>query len=377
VALITGITGQDGSYLAEMLLAKGYAVHGLVRRASMFNRSRIEHLRAQREGVQSEGPGSRVSGAAKRARDAEPRTPGAKSQAPDPAAPGSLTLHYGDLSDLTSLRRLLKRIKPQEVYHLAGQSHVGLSFEIPEVTCEENGMAALGLLEALRELDYPARFYHAASSEIFGAPAVAPQTETTAFNPVSPYGCAKAFAVHLCHVYRNAYGLFACSGISYNHESPRRGENFVTRKITLAAARIKAGLQGALHLGNLEARRDWGYAPEYVEAMWRMLQQEKPRDYVLATGQACSIREFAIAAFDELGIRLEFESAGLGEFARRKDTDEVVLTVDPKYFRPAEPAELVGDATLARKELGWSAQTVGTAVARIMARADFAAVGDL
>ncbi len=370
VALITGITGQDGSYLTELLLAKGYAVHGLVRRASMFNRSRIEHLRAQREGALSEGPGSGFSGLGK-------RTPDAKSQTRDPAASASLTLHYGDLSDLTSLRRLLKQIKPQEVYHLAGQSHVGLSFEIPEVTCEENGMAALGLLEALRDLDLPVRFYHAASSEIFGAPARAPQTEATAFNPVSPYGCAKAFAVHLCHVYRKAYGLFACSGISYNHESPRRGENFVTRKITLGAARIKAGLQRALHLGNLEARRDWGYAPEYVEAMWRMLQQEKPRDYVLATGQACSIREFAIAAFDELGIRLEFESAGLGEFARRKDTDEVVLTVDPRYFRPAEPSELVGDATLARKELGWSAQTAGTDVARIMARADFEAVGDL
>jgi len=355
-ALVTGITGQDGSYLAEHLLAQGYAVHGLVRRASMFNRSRIEHLRAKGEEQRAKG-------------SSDP-----KSQIPDPAAPASLTLHYGDLNDLTSLRRMLKQIKPAEVYHLAGQSHVGLSFEIPEVTCMENGMATLGLLEALRDLDYPVRFYHAASSEIFGAPTVTPQNEDTAFNPVNPYGCAKAFAAHLCHVYRSAYGMFACSGIAYNHESPRRGENFVTRKITLGAARIKAGLQNSLQLGNLEAKRDWGYAPEYVVAMWRMLQADKPRDYVLATGRACSIREFAIAAFDELGIRLEFESTGLAEFARRKDTDEVVLTVDARYFRPAEPAELVGDASRAKKELDWSAQTVGTAVARAMARADLAAL---
>lgn len=393
-ALITGITGQDGSYLAELLLSKGYAVHGLVRRASMFNRSRIEHLRAVPAAKLLDGSYSLLGNSGRKSSDGSDSlvgetgkklSDGGSSLSGESSRPitdnfqpitasASLTLHYGDLSDLTSLRRLLKQIKPDEVYHLAGQSHVGLSFEIPEVTCEENGMATLGLLEALRDLDHPVRFYHAASSEIFGAPAAAPQNESTAFNPVSPYGCAKAFAVHLCHVYRNAYGLFACSGIAYNHESPRRGENFVTRKITLGAARIKAGLQGALHLGNLDSKRDWGYAPEYVEAMWRMLQQEKPRDYVLATGKACSIREFAIAAFDELGIRLEFESTGLGEFARRKDTDEVVLTVDPKYFRPAEPTELVGDASLARKELGWSARTAGTDVARIMARADYAAL---
>ncbi|HVZ63789.1 MAG TPA: GDP-mannose 4,6-dehydratase [Lacunisphaera sp.] len=382
-ALITGITGQDGSYLAELLLSKGYAVHGLVRRASMFNRSRIEHLRAKREELKAEVPAPAFRDEVSREKAGrilggqQAATVPSPSRLPPPtSASASLTLHYGDLSDLTSLRRLLKQIKPDEVYHLAGQSHIGLSFEIPEVTCEENGMATLGLLEALHDLDHPVRFYHAASSEIFGAPASAPQNETTPFNPVNPYGCAKAFAVHLCHVYRNAYGLFACSGLSYNHESPRRGENFVTRKITLGAARIKAGLQGALHLGNLEAKRDWGYAPEYVEAMWRMLQQDKPRDYVLATGKACSIREFAIAAFDELGIRLEFESTGLGEFARRKDTDEVVLTVDPKYFRPAEPSELVGDASLARKELGWAPKTAGTDVARIMARADFAALAE-
>ena len=335
-ALITGITGQDGSYLAEHLLAQGYTVHGLVRRASMFNRSRIDHLRK--------------------------------------AQPDRLVLHYGDLNDLTSLRRLLRKISPREVYHLAGQSHIGLSFEIPEVTCQENGMATLGLLEALRDLDYPVRFYHAGSSEMFGAPPAAPQTEATPFNPVNPYGCAKAFATQLCRVYRSAYGVFACSGIAYNHESPRRGENFVTRKITLGAARIKAGLQTVLHLGNLEARRDWGYAPEYVVAMWQMLQADKPQDCILATGRACSVREFAAAAFAELGFAVEFESTGVAEFGRRKDTGEVVLRVDPHYFRPLESSELVGDATLARKSLGWAPQITGTEVARRMAREDFAAL---
>jgi len=341
-ALITGITGQDGSYLTEHLLAQGYTVHGLVRRASMFNRSRIEHLRVGSSKLEAQS--------------------------------SKLVLHYGDLNDLTSLRRMLRQIKPREVYHLAGQSHVGLSFEIPEVTCMENGMATLGLLEALRDLDYPVRFYLAASSEIFGAPATSPQTEETAFNPVNPYGCAKAFAAQLCRVYRSAYGVFACSGIAYNHESPRRGENFVTRKITLGAARIKAGQQDMLHLGNLDAKRDWGYAPEYVVAMWQALQAEKPQDYILATGRVCSIREFAIAAFDELGIKLEFESTGIAEFARRKDSDEVVLKVDPRYFRPAESFHLVGDASLAKKVLGWAPTIVGTEVARRMARADWDAL---
>lgn len=338
-ALITGITGQDGSYLTEHLLANGYTVHGLVRRASMFNRSRIDHLRT------------------------------------GPDAPADrLVLHYGDLIDLTSVRRLLKKISPREVYHLAGQSHVGLSFEIPEVTCQENGMATLGLLEAMRDLDYPVRFYHAASSEMFGSPQSSPQTEETPFHPVNPYGCAKAFATQLCRVYRDSYGLFACSGIAYNHESPRRGENFATRKITLAAARIKAGRQAVLHLGNLEAQRDWGYAPEYVTAMWRMLQAEKPRDCVLATGRSCSIREFATAAFREVGLELKFEGRGADEVGRRTDTGATVITVDPRYYRPVESSHLVGDAAFARQTLGWTPQTVGAAVARLMARADWAAL---
>ncbi len=336
-ALILGITGQDGSYLAEHLLAEGYAVHGLVRRASMFNRSRIEHLRT--------APGQ-----------------------------GKLTLHYSDLTDATSLRRILTKEKPQEIYHLAGQSHVGLSFEIPEVTCQENATATLALLEILRDLGYPVKFYHAASSEVFGAPGATPQNEATPFNPVNPYGCAKAFAAQLCRVYRSAYGLFACNGIAYNHESPRRGENFVTRKITLGAARIKAGRQTEILLGNLDAQRDWGWAPEYITAMRLMLQAKAAGDYVLATGRACSVREFASAAFAELGLELMFEGQGTAETARRKDTGVVVLRIDPKFYRPVESATLVGDALLAKSRLGWSAKTVGPDVARLMARADFAAL---
>jgi len=336
-ALILGITGQDGSYLAEQLLAEGWAVHGLVRRASMFNRSRIEHLRT----------------------------------AP---APGTLTLHYGDLTDVTSLRRILQQEKPQEIYHLAGQSHVGLSFEIPEVTCQENGTATLNLLEILRDLDYPVKLFHAASSEIFGTPATAPQNESTACQPVNPYGCAKAFAAQLGRVYRQAYGLFVCNGIAYNHESPRRGENFVTRKITLGAARIKAGRQAEIALGNLDARRDWGWAPEYVAAMRLMLQAPAADDYILATGRACSVREFATAAFAELGLELAFEGQGPTELARRKDTGAVVLRIEPKFFRPVESTTLVGDATRAKTRLGWIPRTAGAEVARAMARADYAAL---
>ncbi|MBL9216246.1 MAG: GDP-mannose 4,6-dehydratase [Opitutaceae bacterium] len=333
-ALIIGITGQDGSYLAELLLAEGYRVHGLVRRASMFNRARIDPLRA--------------------------------------GAPGEerLVLHYGDLNDRTSLRRMLRKVAPDEIYHLAGQSHVGLSFEIPEVTCEDNAMATLGLLEVVRDLDRPVRFYHASSSEIFGVPKAGPQTAATPVEPVNPYGCAKAFATQLCRVYRQAYGLFACSGIAYNHESPRRGENFVTRKISLSAARIRAGRQEELHLGNLDARRDWGYAPEYVQAMWRMLQAGQADDFVLATGRTCTVREFAQAAFAELGLELVFEGSGVAEVGRRTDNGRVVLRVDPRYFRPAESSALVGDPAAARERLGWAPRTVGADVARLMARAD-------
>lgn len=301
VAFITGITGQDGSYLAELLVEKGYEVHGLVRRASMFNRSRIEGLRAEQSGKN-----------------------------------GRLSLHYGELNDPTSLRRLLRKIEPREVYHLAGQSHVGLSFEIPEVTCHENAMATVSLLESIRDLDYRVRFYHAASSEVFGRPPSAPQNEETPFNPVNPYGCAKAFATQMCNVYRQAHGLFICSGIAYNHESPRRGENFVTRKITMAAARIKAGLQKELTLGSLEGRRDWGYAKEYVEAMWLMLQQDAPGVYVLATNETHSVKEFCQEAFRLLDLDWE-------QHVRH----------DQRYERPAEVNLLIGDPTKARDQLGW------------------------
>jgi GDPmannose 4,6-dehydratase len=322
VAFITGITGQDGSYLAELLLAKDYVVHGLVRRASMFNRSRIDPLRT--------GPAGQS---------------------------GRLQLHYGELNDPTSLRRLLRKIAPQEVYHFAGQSHVGLSFEIPEVTCHENAMATLSLLESLRDLNYPVRLYHAASSEMFGAPKASPQTEATPFNPVNPYGCAKAFATQLCRVYRETHGLFVCSGIAYNHESPRRGENFVTRKITMAVARIKAGRQQQLSLGNLDGRRDWGYAPEYVRGMWLMLQQERPADYVLATNEAHSVRDFLAVAFDRVGLNWQ---------------DHV--TCDPRLVRPTESTLLIGDYAQARQQLGWEPVVRMKALAELMVDADVAAL---
>ncbi len=320
LAFITGITGQDGSYLAELLLAKGYVVHGLVRRASMFNRSRIEHLRND----------ATVFGK-------------------------TFFLHYGDLGDATSLRRTLRQIKPDEVYHLAGQSHVGLSFEIPELTCQEVANATLSLLEIIRDQEHPARVYHAASSEIFGSPAIAPQTEESPILPRSPYGCAKAFAMHLCRVYRESYGLHVSNGIAYNHESPRRGENFVTRKITLAAARIRRGLQREITLGDLDARRDWGYAPEYVEAMWRMLQQPKAGDYVLATGESHAIRDFLDAAFTRVGL----------------DWHEHVK-FDPRFVRPASVELLVGDARKAQAELGWSPRTRLRELAELMVDADLA-----
>jgi GDPmannose 4,6-dehydratase len=319
-AFITGITGQDGSYLTEFLLARGYAVHGLVRRASLFNRSRIEHLRH------------------------------------DPTIGGkSLFLHYGDLNDTTSLRRLFRAIKPSEVYHLAGQSHVGLSFEIPEATVQEVANGTLGLLEILRDQEQPAKLYHAATSEMFGAPESAPQDEHTPLRPTSPYGCAKAFATNLGRVYRDAYGLFVCNGIAYNHESPRRGENFVTRKISLAAARIARGQQKELTLGNLDVSRDWGYAPEYVEAMWRMLQQPRASDYVLATGASHTLADFLDAAFATVGLDWHTH-----------------VKIDPRFVRPTEPTRLVGNPTKARSELGWSAQTKLADLARLMVEADLA-----
>ena len=336
-ALILGITGQVGSYLVEHLLAEGYEVHGLVRRSSMFNRARIEHLRTMTAKLRP-------------------------------------VLHYSDLSDHTSLRRIIQKVRPAEIYHLAGQSHVGLSFEIPEVTCQENAVATLSLLEILRDQDYPVKLYHAASSELFGAPTKAPQNEQTPFDPVNPYGCAKAFAAQMVRVYRQAYGVFGVNGITYNHESPRRGENFVTRKISLGAARIRAGQLAEISLGNLDARRDWGWAPEFVVGMHRTLLAKEPRDYVLATGRPCSVRDFAAAAFGALGMKLEFKGRGTAEVARRTDTGAIVLRVDPRFYRPLESTTLVGDPRLARKVLGWRARVSGKEVARLMARADQAAL---
>jgi GDPmannose 4,6-dehydratase len=321
-ALITGITGQDGSYLTELLLEKGYAVHGVVRRTSNLKRSRIEHLRS------------------------------------NPAIYGQhLFLHYGDLSDGTTLRRIFVEVQPSEVYHLAGQSHVGLSFEIPESTCEEIGMATLRLLEIIRDQKQPLRFYHASSSEIFGRAEESPQTEKTPLLPANPYGCAKAFATQLVRVYRQSYGLFACNGILYNHESPRRGENFVTQKIARGVARIARGEQTELTLGDLESRRDWGHAREYVTAMWMMLQHENPDDYVIATGETHSVREFVQAAFAVVDLPWE-------RYVKQSSA----------FTRLTEPTLLVGSAEKARQILGWSPATAFADVVREMVRAELAAM---
>lgn len=322
-AFITGVTGQDGSYLADLLLSRGYVVHGLVRRASMFNRSRVEHLRHDPEVYNR-----------------------------------TFFLHYGDLGDATSLRRILAQVQPDEIYHLAGQSHVGLSFEIPELTCDEVAGATLSLLEIVRDLQRPVRFYHASSSEVFGAPATEPQSEETPMRPANPYGCAKAFATHLCRIYRDSYGLFVCNGIAYNHESPRRGENFVTRKISSAAARIKLGRQRGLALGSLDARRDWGYAAEFVEAMWLMLQHDSAGDYVLATGETNSIRDFLEAAFSHVDL----------------DWREHV-TFDDRFVRPVDATHLRGDCSKAKAALGWEAKTRMRQLAALMVDADLKEAG--
>jgi GDPmannose 4,6-dehydratase len=318
VALITGITGQDGSYLTELLLEKGYTVHGIVRRTSNVHRSRIEHLW---------------------------RDPKIYDK--------NLFLHYGDLSDTTTLRRIFREVQPTELYHLAGQSHVGLSFDIPESTCDEAGMATLRLLEIARDQDHPVRFYHASTSEIFGNAIETPQNEETPMRPTSPYGCAKAFATQLCRVYRQSYGLFVCNGILYNHESPRRGENFVTRKIARAAARISRGLDSELVLGNLESKRDWGGAQDFVQAMWLMLQHDKPDDYVVATGEVHSVREFVEAAFAMVDLKWE-------QYVKR----------DAAFDRPIEPVRLVGCADKIRKILGWKPSGTFQDLVREMVRAE-------
>jgi len=339
-ALITGITGQDGSYLAELLLQKGYEVHGLVRRASTFNRGRIEHLFQ------------------------DPHT----TKVP-------LHLHYGDLADSSSLSRLLLLIKPDEVYNLAAQSHVGVSFDIPEYTGDITGLGVARMLEALRASSLPARFYQASSSELFGKALEVPQTENTPFYPRSPYGCAKAFAFYLTRNYRESYGMYAVNGILFNHESPRRGENFVTRKITLSLARILAGTQDCIYLGNLDAKRDWGYAPEYVEGMWMMLQQDEPDDYVLATGKTASVREFVELCLVHAGIGFERKGSGQEECYIDTKTGKTIVAIDPRYVRPAEVDHLIGDPTKARQQLGWRAKTSLSDLAKLMLEADCKEVG--
>ena len=334
-ALISGITGQDGSYLAELLLDKGYEVHGLLRRSSQFNRSRIEHLR----------------------KEGKP-----------------LELHYADLGDQTTLRRIFTKVQPDEFYHLAGQSHVGLSFEIPESTVAETAIATLGLLEICRDLPTPPRFFHAASSEIFGVPVNSPQTEETPYRPVNPYGCAKAFAANLCRVYREAHGMFVVNGILYNHESPRRGESFVTRKIASTVARIARGSDEVLELGNLDSERDWGWAPEFVDAMWRTLQQEQATDYLLATGTSTTVRDFAIGAFREAGIELRFTGGGENEQSGDTARVRLLLRVNPKFFRPVDSHSLVGDPSRAKAILGWSPELSGKGVAAALTRAEISAL---
>jgi GDPmannose 4,6-dehydratase len=317
-ALITGITGQDGSYLAELLLNRGYWVYGLMRRSSSFNTSRIDHI----------------------------------YQDPHEPTP-RLRLIYGDLNDASSLNKILRDVQPDEIYNLGAQSHVMVSFDIPEYTGEVTGMGTIRLLEAIRETKIQPKFYQASSSELYGLVRETPQKETTPFYPRSPYACAKAYAFYIVRNYREAYGLFACNGILFNHESPRRGETFVTRKITRAATRISVGLQDKLYLGNLDAKRDWGYAPEYVEAMWLMLQQDKPDDYVIATGETHSVQEFVEAAFGLLGLDW------------RKHVE-----LDLNYLRPTEVDRLQGDSSKAKKVIGWKPKTAFIDLVRIMVEAD-------
>ena len=339
-ALITGIAGQDGSYLAEFLLNKGYEVHGLIRRSSLFNRQRIEHIYLNSEN------------------DLIDR----------------FFLHYGDLTDSSNLNRLLEKIRPMEIYNLGAQSHVQISFEVPEYTAEVNAMGVLRFLDAIKEVGIETKFYQASTSELYGRDSEFPQNEYTPFYPMSPYAVAKLYAYWVVVNYREAYGIHACNGILFNHESPRRGENFVTRKITLSAAKIKHGLQDKIKLGNLDAKRDWGYAPEYVKGMWLMLQQKKPDDYVLATGEAHTVRDFADLAFKELDMHLEWEGDGANEKGIETRTGKVRIEVHPEYYRPTEVDYLVGDSSKSREELDWIPRVKFHELVRIMAKADLSFV---
>lgn len=324
-ALISGITGQDGSFLAEFLIEKGYEVHGIIRRSSSFNTSRIEHLYL-------------------------------KEWIKDQKQERAINLHYGDMTDSSSLIRILQQVQPDEIYNLAAQSHVKVSFDVPEYTAETDAVGTLRLLEAIRilGLENKTKIYQASTSELYGLVQEIPQKETTPFYPRSPYGVAKLYGFWITKNYRESYGMFAVNGILFNHESERRGETFVTRKITLAAARIAKGLQDKLYLGNLSALRDWGYAKDYVECMWLMLQHETPEDFVIATGEAHSVREFCTLAFKYAGIELKWEGEGVNEKGIDVSTGRVLVEVDEKYFRPAEVEQLLGDATKAQTLLGWN-----------------------
>jgi GDPmannose 4,6-dehydratase len=334
-ALITGITGQDGSYLAELLLEKNYEVHGIIRRSSSFNTGRIDHIIHNRE------------------------------------AENRFFFHHGDLTDASNLNRLLEKIQPDEIYNLAAQSHVKVSFDLPDYTAQVDALGTLRFLDAIRETRINTRFYQASTSELFGKVQEIPQTETTPFYPRSPYGVAKLYGYWIMVNYREAYGLYACNGILFNHESPRRGETFVTRKITRAAARIKAGLQDNLLLGNMNAKRDWGYAKEYVEGMWRMLQQPEPDDYVLATGETHSVREFADLTFRELDIELDWQGEGADEKGIDRKTGRVLVAVDPEYYRPTEVDLLIGNPKKAKEKLGWEPNIKFEELVRLMARSDW------
>lgn len=345
-ALITGITGQDGSFLAEFLIEKGYEVHGIIRRSSSFNTQRIEHLYL-------------------------------KEWIKDQKQERAINLHYGDMTDSSSLIRILQQIQPDEIYNLAAQSHVKVSFDVPEYTAETDAVGTLRLLEAIRilGLEKKTKIYQASTSELYGLVQEVPQKETTPFYPRSPYGVAKLYGFWITKNYRESYGMFAVNGILFNHESERRGETFVTRKITLAAARIAKGLQDKLYLGNLSALRDWGYAKDYVECMWLMLQYEKPEDFVVATGQAHSVREFCTLAFKYAGIELKWEGEGVNEKGIDVKTGKVLVEVDEKYFRPAEVEQLLGDATKAQTLLGWNPRkTSFEDLVKIMVESDLKAI---
>ena len=338
IALITGITGQDGAYLAELLLSKNYEVHGIKRRSSSFNTARIDHLYKDKH----------------------------KEDV-------NFFLHYGDLTDSTNLIRIIQEVQPHEIYNLGAQSHVKVSFEVPEYTANSDAIGTLRILEAIRilKMENKVKFYQASTSELYGKAQEVPQTETTPFYPRSPYGVAKLYAFWIVKNYREAYGMFACNGILFNHESPLRGETFVTRKITRAASKIKLGLQEKLYLGNLNAQRDWGHAKDYVEGMWRMLQHEKPEDFVLATGKTTTIREFCNLSFKELGIEIKWEGEGENEVGIDQSSNKVIISIDNNYFRPTEVDLLIGDASKAKKLLSWTPKYELESLVKEMVNADY------